>query len=970
MPDADPAPVETLLDEFVARLRRGESPSISAYEARYPSKALQIRQLFAAAQAVEQMAERRRRDRGPEQPSSKPVERLGDFRLIREIGRGGMGVVYEAEQESLGRRVAVKLLPDSALINPRALRRFEREARTAARLHHTNIIPVFGVGTYQGLHYIVMQLIRGVGLDTILRQLARDFASDVSPSPTNSGASGEFNAVAHALVRGEFSRARPPSDASRPSTSGEATLGSDAASSEATPPPADPRPADEYVPGPLGAGYWASVARVGVQSARALEYAHQQGTLHRDVKPANLLLDAQGVVWLGDFGLARAREQSRVSETGEIAGTLRYMAPEQFHGQVDARSDVYSLGLTLYEMLTLRPAFEDARPAVLMRRITEDPPPRPRSVNPRIPADLETIVLKAIAREPADRYRSAQELGDDLERVLDDRPIQARHVGAVERLWRWSRRNRTVASLSVLIVALLVQIAFISSVGYLRLRLANRTIFNTLVSESHQRQVAESERRKAEELAGLTSAALDDIFEEFVPSTLTGGIGAPADGPLDREVRAPVQPVLSKDIAALLERMLRVYEHMAEQEGDDREILRKVADANRRVGDIRRRLGHLDQAETAYRRSIDTYRRLDGSPHGPALSVEVARILNEIGGLHWSARSEQEGAPQHREAMEVLKAGGVDAESPPQGRYELARTLYFLGRGGPPEAVPGQESEEGDPQLPEDRGQGSGSPQPYPTRRANLEQAIRILENLVADEPTVPAYRHLLACCYRDLPLERRDARPESDADSQARAIAILRKLAADFPEVPDYRYDLSKAYTTVDPREPRFAGAGISVVEGRLREAIKLLEGLVAEHPNVPDYAASHVQALYLLSEVIRRTDSPDEAEPLLRQALAEQASLVTRFPGAWPYWAWRAILQDTLAKLLSESGRTTEARALLESAVASLNHVLSSGKQAGYVHSILGRCYKNLAEVLSQTGEEDRAAEMLRLGREHRPD
>ena len=184
----------------------------------------------------------------------------------------------------------------------------------------------------------------------------------------------------------------------------------------------------------FGPPYWQSVAAVGVQVAEALHYAHTHHTLHRDIKPANLLLDSQGVVWITDFGLAKAAEQDRVTQTGAIVGTLRYMVPENLSGQADARSDVYSLGLTLYELLTLKPAFEDPSNAGLIRKITREEPLRPRKLNPAVPRDLETIVLKAIAREPADRYPSAGELAHDIQCFLEDRPIQARRVPALERL--------------------------------------------------------------------------------------------------------------------------------------------------------------------------------------------------------------------------------------------------------------------------------------------------------------------------------------------------------------------------------------------------------------------------------------------------------------------------------------------------------------------------------------------------------
>jgi serine/threonine protein kinase len=304
------------------------------------------------------------------------MQRLGDFRILREVGRGGMGVVYEAEQESLGRRVALKVLPLGAAEDQRQQQRFEREARAAARLHHNNIVPVFGVGRQENLSYYVMQFIDGISLDRWLRQT--DNAKRQTP---------------------------------------------------------------EYV---------RRVAQIGIQVAEALDYAHGQGIVHRDIKPANLLLDAQNTVWITDFGVARLAEEEGLTRAGDFVGTLRYMAPEQIHGEPDARSDVYSLGITLYELLAGQPAYRETSHMRLVRQIDEQDPQALRKLDPKIPRDLETIVAKAISRNPGHRYQTAGDLAEDLRRFLDDRPIRARRVSAIARSWRWCRRNRTTASLSAL----------------------------------------------------------------------------------------------------------------------------------------------------------------------------------------------------------------------------------------------------------------------------------------------------------------------------------------------------------------------------------------------------------------------------------------------------------------------------------------------------------------------------------------
>jgi WD40 repeat protein/serine/threonine protein kinase len=438
-----------LAEEFADRQRRGERPSLSEYTDRYPHLAGQIRELFPALVMMEQVrpatADVTGAYDGPAGMAGGRLERLGDYRIVREVGRGGMGIVYEAEQISLGRHVALKVLPAAALLDPKRLRRFEREAKAAARLHHTNIVPVYGVGEDGGLHYYVMQFIPGLALDEVLAELRR-LRQGRAAAPAD-GRTADASAAAQALLTGDFSVDSPARRASQG-------------------PPSPARPAGEgrspadssvHLPGQsegsaltdTGRAYWQGVARIGVQVAEALAYASDQGILHRDIKPANLLLDGRGTVWVTDFGLARAAaDTDNLTHTGDMVGTLRYMAPERFRGAGDARSDIYGLGLTLYELLTLRPAFPEGDRNRLIEQVVHAEPAPPRRLNPAVPPDLETVVLKAIDRDPARRYPTAAALADDLRRFLEDRPIRARRVSARERLWRWCRRNPVVAALA------------------------------------------------------------------------------------------------------------------------------------------------------------------------------------------------------------------------------------------------------------------------------------------------------------------------------------------------------------------------------------------------------------------------------------------------------------------------------------------------------------------------------------------
>jgi WD40 repeat protein/serine/threonine protein kinase len=455
---SDRDPVEELAEEFVERYRRGERPSLQEYTDRCPAEAERIRALFPALVVMEKVrpdpAEGTRAG-GRAGPADVRPERLGDYRILREVGRGGMGVVFEAEQESLGRHVALKVLPLAALLDPRHLQRFKREARAAARLHHTNIVPVHGVGEHDGMHYYVMQFIQGQGLDQVLAELQR--LRQARPTPADPAETSSAAAVARSLLTGPGAAGAAPGAEAVPACgTGSVHLPGQAEGSSLS---------------EAGRQYWHSVARIGLQVADALHYASGQGILHRDIKPSNLLLDTRGTVWVTDFGLAKAEtDHDNVTHTGDIVGTLRYMAPERFQGHADVRSDLYALGLTLYELLTLRPAFDETDRNKLMTQVIHDQPPRPRQVNRSVPRDLETVVLKATAREPAQRYQTPAELADDLQRYLDDRPIKARRLGVPQRVWRWYRRNPVLASLGGAIALLVLVIAVGSPVMLLNLQ--------------------------------------------------------------------------------------------------------------------------------------------------------------------------------------------------------------------------------------------------------------------------------------------------------------------------------------------------------------------------------------------------------------------------------------------------------------------------------------------------------------------
>jgi WD40 repeat protein/serine/threonine protein kinase len=506
---ADYGRFEELAEEFAARFRRGERPGLQEYIDRCPDLADEIRELFPALVEVERVKED-----GPAPPgaaeaaaSLPPLGQVGDYRVLREVGRGGMGVVYEAEQVSLGRRVALKVLPRQVSSDLKTLARFRREARSAAQLHHTNIVPVFEVGKEADVSYYAMQFIQGQGLDLVIDELRRlkDRSHPTGPArepeqphlPIPSGTtaaapsrSRQVSRMAQSLLTGRFVPETPggPGEVEDATTHRQATAAlSDRRDPDETEAPPASGPAPVAVPSPpssvvLPGGsplsavepgrrpFHRSAAHIGRQVAAGLSYAHARGIVHRDIKPSNLLLDTQGVVWITDFGLAKASDDG-LTQTGDILGTVRYMAPERFRGEGDGRADVYALGLTLYELLTLRPAFDSPDRLKLIEQIKTSEPARPRVLDPRIPLDLETIVLKSIARDPKDRYPSSDALSEDLRRFLADEPIRARRVSLGGRLLRWGRRNKSVAALLASVALTLVAGLAVSTSQWIR---ANR----------------------------------------------------------------------------------------------------------------------------------------------------------------------------------------------------------------------------------------------------------------------------------------------------------------------------------------------------------------------------------------------------------------------------------------------------------------------------------------------------------------
>jgi serine/threonine protein kinase len=492
-------------------------------------------------------------------------DRFGDFAISREIGRGGMGIVYEARQISLNRKVALKVLAAELGLTPKAVERFRREAEAAAKLHHTNIVPIYATGEQGGAYFYAMEFIEGASLDRVLRQIRLERAHPAkAPPPTIKHASGEPSGPP-GLVATTDDFERTPARSSGDGSSSALSSGS---------------------------GYFDNVARIIADVADALDHAHKHGVIHRDIKPSNLLLCTDGRLSVNDFGLARMLEKPGVTLTGEFVGTPAYMSPEQITaGRVplDHRTDIYSLGATLYELLTLeRPFRGDGRDLVLAQ-ILQKEPVQPRKIDKKIPIDLETICLKAMDKDPDRRYQSAGEMADDLRRYLRRFAILARRAGPLARVAKWVRRH---PALALSLAGLAVAVALAGNFGY-----------RAYVAEQ-RRQVAERQRLAERQQNAIDKAQL---------SAMSGDIDQ-AQQALDEAERLGVSKVQVQMLrgqiafqAGKMDEAVKEFEQAVASQPDRVAPRALLASAYQETGDWVKHYQALDQARRLAPESAEDY---------------------------------------------------------------------------------------------------------------------------------------------------------------------------------------------------------------------------------------------------------------------------------------------------------------------------------------------------------------------------
>jgi len=634
--------VEALIAECLDRLPDEGDAAIRDVCARFPDQAEEIHASLRALDEAGLVGV------GSSSAEERSPERLGPFRILRRLGGGGMGVVYLAVQEPLEREVALKLIRPEYLYFPGARMRFQREIASVARLQHPGIVPIYTVGQEDNVPYFAMERIHGASLADVLADL-----SDRDPASLRGADLAETVARLAAI------------DA--------------------------PARTDTNAGGVFAGTWWEACVHLGVQTAYALDHAHARGIVHRDVKPSNIVVTPGGRAMLLDFGIARAEDAADLTRTGTTLGSLKYMSPEQHrHAAVDHRTDVYSLGVTLYELLTLTSPFEAETSDALRRRVLEAAPERLRNRNRAVPWDLETVCATAMCGEIGRRYETAMALGRDLENVLARRPIEARRPGTWLRVRRWAQRRPTLAVAVVLGFLLFGVAPIVFAYREHDARLRIETEHGEAVAA---RRRAEQEKEKAlaakllaeerKRAADTVAFFMETVFTRADPE-LVGRRQVTARAVLDRMLGRIDE---FKDAPAirmrLMQSMGRVYTHLGDVETAERlfsgaRTLYERLDRPDKVllalilhglGSLRHYQRRLGEAEALLREALAIYDTLE--PTDPVLQQDRAGCAANLANVLHATGALEEAADLAREALEFL----VDRHGPDSFSATAAQAL-------------------------------------------------------------------------------------------------------------------------------------------------------------------------------------------------------------------------------------------------------------------------------------------------------
>jgi hypothetical protein len=834
-----------ILDEYLVSVESGVPLPLDSLVERHSDLKEQLLPYLGGLELLQDAAVGFRGSDSGKQADYSPNDgcRLGDFELLQEIGRGGMGVVYEARQISLDRRVALKVLPFAAVLESKQIQRFKNEAQAAAQVHHPNIVPVYAVGQERGVYYYAMQFVEGQPIDGIIR----DLRQKVKRGNVADAIDGDSTALSSLQQSNRIE-------------------------------------------------YYRSVARLGQQAASALHAAHEYGIVHRDIKPSNLLLDARGKIWLTDFGLARCRSTSDLTRTGDLVGTMRYMSPEQATGKpwkVDHRTDVYALGATLYELLTLVPVMPGRDGPGLLRNIEQLEPKHPRRLVPDLPVDLETIVLKAISKSRSDRYATAEAMSTDLARFQDGLPTIAQPPSLTDRMRRWTHRHSSL-------VRAVAGFAGLAAIGLMACVLL-------VLRENGEKRVALEEAKASIRLAQANYAQARDAVDR-----------------LGASVAEKLADVQGAEFVrrALLDDTLRYYESFVEQADDDPSLHLDIALTHTKIAEIAEQTGRMNDAIASYRTAAGMLYRLAEKNEGE-VGNHLALCRNNLALLLADQGEHEEATNLLNEAAEMqCRLLKEDEGQPLSGQLsaDLARTQNNLGF------------------VLEKVGD-------FEAARAKFLAAAETQRRLLATSPQDAGAMRDFSATLNNLSLLSADSEPQVAIEYAAEARALLQHLATKLPDNQEIRRDMALAENNLGALHARRGELGEATA--RYEASVQIVEKLLRESPNCPRYRRDLAVTCNNLGRVQTASGDSNSAVASFQLALDIQNDLVALEGKDPTYLSSLAGIYNNLGIALLDNQKTADASRAFSMAIKHQRRAIDLAPDVDRFRYLLDTHFRNLERI-----------------------